>query len=63
MGENLSIIDVAQMIAEKYNVKVEFRSFSERELILESGDTIFDDSKIKLLLSNFEPIKFKNWIV
>jgi UDP-glucose 4-epimerase len=62
-GENLSIIEVANMIANKYNVEVEFKNFSERELVIESGDTIFDFTKINTVLKNFKSIKFKNWIV
>ncbi len=61
-GENLSIIEVASMIAQKYNVDIDFKKFTERDKIIESGDTIFDSTKINSLLGAFDSIKFRNWI-
>ncbi len=62
IGENLSILEVGILVAKKYKMEIEFCPFSERDLVLESGDTIFDYSKIQKILNDFEIVKFKNWI-
>jgi UDP-glucose 4-epimerase len=62
IGENLSILEVGILVAKKYKVEIEFCPFAERDLVLESGDTIFDYSKIQKILKDFEILKFDNWI-
>jgi UDP-glucose 4-epimerase len=52
--DNLSLLDVATLVAEKYRVKVEFVDWPEAALKIESGDTIFDGSKLNQLL-NYKP--------
>jgi UDP-glucose 4-epimerase len=52
--DNLSLLDVATLVAEKYKVKVEFVDWPEAALKIESGDTIFDGSKLNQLL-NYKP--------
>ena len=49
-GETLSLKDAAKIIAKKYGVNVVSVPWPEKELRIESGDTYFDDSKIKNLL-------------
>jgi UDP-glucose 4-epimerase len=62
MGESLSILEVGVLVANKYKVEIEFCPFSGRDLILESGDTIFNYSKIRDVIKDFEIVKFDNWI-
>jgi UDP-glucose 4-epimerase len=62
IGENLSILEVGVLVARKHELEIEFCPFSERDLILESGDTIFNCSKIRKFLGDFEIVKFDNWI-
>ena len=49
-GETLSLKDAAKIIAKKYGVNVVSVPWPEKDLRIESGDTYFDDSKIKNLL-------------
>jgi UDP-glucose 4-epimerase len=49
-GETFSLFEVAELIAAKNNVEVTFTSWPDEALKLESGDTIFDSSKIEKFL-------------
>ncbi len=49
-GETLSLKEAAEIIAEKYGVKVIAVPWPERDLRIESNHTYFDDSKIQSLL-------------
>lgn len=49
-GETLSLHDAAEIIAEKFGVKVIAVPWPERDLRIESDHTYFDDSKIQALL-------------
>lgn len=49
-GETLSLRDAAEIIADKYGVKVAAVPWQERDLRIESDHTYFDDSKIQTLL-------------
>ncbi len=46
-GENLSLLEVALMISERLGAKVSFGQWPDMAYRLETGDTIFDDSKLK----------------
>lgn len=48
-GEDYSLKEMAELIACKYNVGIDYIDWPEVALKIESGDTVFDDSKIKLL--------------
>lgn len=52
-GEISSLHDAAEIIAQKYGVKVVNVPWSEDDLRLESGDTYFDDRAIQKLLGNY----------
>jgi len=45
-GENKSLFEVAQMIAEKFSVNVKLVDWPEMALKLESDDTVFNDEKL-----------------
>lgn len=61
-GDELSISEIACEIANVYNVKVNYVDWPELSSKIESGDTIFDSSKLdKILNYNYE-YKFENWI-
>lgn len=51
--DNVSLLDVAQMVATKNNVGIDFLEWPESARKIESGDTIFDDSSLKKV-SNYE---------
>ncbi len=46
-GENLSLLDAAGQIAKRYDVQIRFENWPEMPLKLETGDTAFDDRKLK----------------
>lgn len=52
-NDNLSLLEVANLFAEKYSVKIEFNEWPEAALKVESGDTIFDDNKL-LSTTNYQ---------
>lgn len=52
-GECLSLHDVACMIAEKFRVNVSFCDWPPLLLRLESGDTVFDDGRLRSRLVDF----------
>lgn len=61
-GEDYSINDVAKLIANKYNVKVDYMPFPEIEKRIESGDTVFDSEKLDSIIGNLHMNKFSNWV-
>jgi UDP-glucose 4-epimerase len=61
-GDNLSLLNVAEAIADKYNVKVDFSEFPLVDEIIESGDTIFNGNKILSLLNYTYKHNFSLWI-
>jgi UDP-glucose 4-epimerase len=46
-GENLSLLQAAQMVADKYSAQIKLIDWPELALRLESDDTVFDDSKLR----------------
>lgn len=55
-GEADSLLDLARGIADHYRAKIEFTPFPPMALKLESGDTVFDASRIRVLLGE-NPVK------
>lgn len=60
--DTLSILQVAESIASKYNVHVEHLEWPLLTLKLESGDTIFDSSKIENILGYRYQYNYAQWI-
>lgn len=61
-GESLSLLEAAKVVADKFNVKVEFTEWPETDLKLESGDTIFDSEKLDSILGGKYEYKFEEWV-
>jgi UDP-glucose 4-epimerase len=61
-GETYSLLEAASIIAEKFNVKVAHIEWPALALALESGDTIFDASKIDAILDNTSNTSLTDWI-
>lgn len=61
-GETFSLKEVAEQIAAKYKVALEFKDWPKMDARLESGDTIFDGSRITQLIQ--KPLKnsFQSWL-
>jgi UDP-glucose 4-epimerase len=52
-GETLSLKDAALIIARKYGVNVSFAPWPKQDLLIESGSTMFDDSKIQKIIGGY----------
>ncbi len=64
IGSNdaLSLLEVANLVALKYTVDVEFIDWPEEALKIESGDTIFDDEKLRKKTNYKYKHSLKKWI-
>ncbi|MCB9225871.1 MAG: NAD(P)-dependent oxidoreductase [Chitinophagales bacterium] len=61
-NDNISLKSLAEMISIKYNAEICFVPWKESFLKLESGDTIFDDSKLKRIMKIDYKNSLKNYI-
>ncbi|MBK0401721.1 SDR family oxidoreductase [Adhaeribacter sp. BT258] len=61
-GETYSLKEVATMIGEKFLVPVQFSEWPKKAWKLESGDTIFESSKLEQLLPEALKFSIKEWI-
>ena len=61
-GETLSLLDIARPIAKKFGVAIEFKPFPESVDRLESGDTIFDDTKLQSVFPYTYKYHFHGWL-
>ena len=61
-GEDLSLREMAEMIASKYGVGVDFVPWPEVALKIESGDTVFDSSKLESKIGDLTTSKFADWV-
>lgn len=60
-GETLSLTEVAETIAARYGVGVNYVDWPELALKSESGDTIFDSTKIEQLLGETTTTTLAQW--
>ena len=62
-GEDYSLKEMAELIAAKYRVTVEYVPYPDMALKIESGDTVFEDKKIQKILGKFSfEGRFEEWI-
>lgn len=61
-GETYSLLEVANMVAKKYNVDVKHVDWPPLVLATESGDTIFDSKKIEEIIGKQYKGSLTNWI-
>ncbi len=64
IGSNdaLSLLEIANLVAHKYSVKVDFIDWPPEQLKIESGDTIFDDNKLQKKIDLSYDYSFKKWV-
>jgi UDP-glucose 4-epimerase len=62
-GETLSLKQAAHLIAEVHNVVVEYAEWPEPDLKVESGDTVFDDTKIVTVVDHPVRHSFRRWVI
>lgn len=61
-GEDYSLKEMAELIAAKYQVGIDYIEWPELALKIESGDTVFDSTKLEKYIGNTINVKFTNWI-
>ena len=61
-GETFSLKEAAALIAAKYGVALQYVPWPEKALKLESGDTIFDGSRIRSLYPKTLTYSLQEWI-
>lgn len=47
LGEDISLVQVAAAIANKFGAALEFAPFPEKDLLIETGHTVFDSTKLE----------------
>lgn len=60
-GEDYSLKEMAELIAEKYQVGIDYVPWPDMAAKMESGDTVFDSSKLDRLIV-YRRNSFKNWL-
>ena len=61
-GEDYSLKEMAELIASKYNVSVEYVPWPDLAMRIESGDTVFDSSKLEKIIGKREFTSFADWV-
>jgi UDP-glucose 4-epimerase len=61
-ADHLSMSELAGMVAEKYGVDIEFREWPQLDLSIESGDTVFDSSKLDGLIGSTYEHNVRDWL-
>jgi UDP-glucose 4-epimerase len=62
LGENNSLREIAALIADKYNARLDFITWPENDLKIESGHTVFDASKLQGICKIDLKHNIVNWI-
>ena len=60
-GEDYSLKEMAELIAKKHNVGVDYVGWPEIALGIESGDTVFDDDKLQRVCDIKYEMTFEKW--
>jgi UDP-glucose 4-epimerase len=61
-GEDLSLLEVGVAISRKFGVEVRCQPWAEEDLAIESGDTIFDSTKLDSLTGYRRVHAFSRWL-
>lgn len=61
-GENYSLLEIADLIAAKYGVKVEFVPYPDTAAKIESGDTVFNSDKLDSIINHKAITNFRDWL-
>ena len=60
-GEDLSLLQAAQIIASRLGAEIDFTPWPPLDLRIESGSTVFDASKLLALLPDAAPHRMASW--
>jgi len=61
-GEDYSLLEMAELIAKKYNVGINFVPWPDIAFKIESGNTVFDDEKLRKIGFSYKK-HFNEWIL
>jgi UDP-glucose 4-epimerase len=61
-GETYSLFEAASIVANRFNVNVDFASWPEEDVRIESGNTVFDATKLLKVIADKGEFSFKDWI-
>ena len=61
-GENYSLKEMAELIASKFGVEIDYVPWPNMALVIESGNTVFDSEKIERLIGKKSSKSFSEWI-
>ena len=61
-GEDYSLKEMAQMIAEKYRVGITYKKWPDDALKIESGSTVFNSNKFDIITNFKYNCKFQDWV-
>lgn len=61
-GEDYSLKEMAELIAKKYGVGIDYVPWPDVALKIESGDTVFDSSKLDGMIEKLTTTRFSEWI-
>ena len=62
LGEEYSLAEISNMIAGKFQAKVRYQQWPEKDEKIESGHTVLDDLKIKSAFGFSLKYRFKSWL-
>ena len=61
-GEDYSLKEMAELISQKYRVGVDYVAWPDVALKIESGDTVFDSTKLDEIIGCFTNTHFTEWV-
>ncbi len=61
-GEDYSLTEMAELIATKYSVGIDYVPWPDLALKIESGDTVFDSDKLDSIIEAQRKTMFSEWI-
>lgn len=61
-GEDYSLKEMAELIAQKYGVGIDYVEWPDVALRIETGDTVFDDEKLTGAIGNLREHTFRRWV-
>ena len=61
-GEDYSLKEMAELIAKKYGVGIDYTPWPEVAQKIESGDTVFDSTKLDGIIGSLTTSRFSEWV-
>jgi len=61
-GDHCSLADAAKLVAGRFSVELEYTDWPEEDSLLESGDTMFDASKLEKITNYSYRHRLKDWL-